>query len=53
MDLPQICLAICDTNAQPFVYTGSESIDITNSNMSLKPTNKNKQRNRAESKGIR
>ena len=34
-DLSQVFLAICDTNAQPFVYTGSENIDITNNNISL------------------
>ena len=41
-DLPQICSAIYDTNAQPFVYTCSENIDITNNNISLKsPINLN------------
>ena len=35
-------LAIYDTNAQPFVYTGSEHIDITNNNISLRfPINMN------------
>ena len=37
-ELPQVSLAICDTNAQPFVYTSSEHIDITNNNISLKFT---------------
>ena len=35
-DLSQVCLALYDTNAQPFVYTGSENIDITNNSISLK-----------------
>ena len=33
--MPQVCLAIFGTNAQPFVYTGSEHIDITSNNISL------------------
>ena len=33
--LQQVCLAICDTNAQPFVYTGSAHIDITDNQISL------------------
>ena len=35
IDLSQVFLAICDTNAQPFTYTGSEHIDITNNQVSL------------------
>ena len=34
-DLSQVCLAIYDTNAQPFTYTGSEHIDMTNNQVSL------------------
>ena len=33
--LQDVYLAIYDTNAQPFVYTGSENIDITNNRISL------------------
>ena len=33
--LQQVYLAIYDTNAQPFVYTGSENIDITYNQISL------------------
>ena len=33
--LQQVHLAIYDTNAQPFVYTGSENIDITDNQLSL------------------
>ena len=36
-DLPQIALAIYDTNIQPFTYTGSESLGTTNNQVSLKP----------------
>ena len=34
-ELSQVNLAIYDTNAQPFVYTGSENIDITDNQISL------------------
>ena len=51
--LQDVFLAIYDTNAQPFVYTGSENIDITNNNMSLQFPIKEKQRNRVKSKSIR
>ena len=33
--LQDVYLAIYDTNAQPFVYTGSENIDITDNQLSL------------------
>ena len=35
-ELPQICLAICDTHISPFTYTGSENIEISNHQLSLK-----------------
>ena len=34
-ELSQVYVAIYDTNAQPFVCTGSEHIDITNNQISL------------------
>ena len=34
-DLSQVYLATYDTNVQPFVYTGSENIDITDNQISL------------------
>lgn len=34
-DLSQVVLAIYDANIQPFTYTGSEDIDITNNPVSL------------------
>ena len=34
-ELSQVYLAIYDTNAQPFVHTGSEHIDITGNQISL------------------
>ena len=34
-ELPQVYLAIYGTNAQPFVYTGSANIDITDNQISL------------------
>ena len=37
-ELPQVYLAIYDTNAQPFVYTGSENIDSTYNQTPLKFT---------------
>ena len=33
-ELSQVYLAIYGTNAQPFVYTGSEHIDITDNQIS-------------------
>ena len=35
-ELSQVCLTICDTNIQPFTYTGSRNIDITDNQVSLK-----------------
>ena len=34
-ELQQVCLAIYDTDIIPFSYTGSESIDITDNQISL------------------
>ena len=34
-ELSQVCLAIYDTNAEPFVYTGSENTNITDNQISL------------------
>ena len=34
-ELPQVYLAIYDTDIVPFSYTGSGNIDITNNNISL------------------
>ena len=34
-ELSQVYVIIYDTNAQPFVYTGSENIDITDNQISL------------------
>ena len=36
-ELSQVYLATYDTNAQPFVYTGSENIETTDNQISLKP----------------
>ena len=51
--LSQVCLAIYDTNAQPFVYTGSENIVITKKQLIVRIPNENKQRHRVKSKSIR
>ena len=34
-ELPQVHLAVYDTNVNPFSYTGSGNIDITNNNIPL------------------
>ena len=39
-ELSQICLAIYDTNIQPFTYTGSERTGITYNQVPLNPPNK-------------
>ena len=52
-ELPQAYLATSDTDAQPFVYTGSGNIDTTNNQLSLDFPIKKKQRNRVKPKSIR